>query len=676
MVKRILEKPLDVIFFKLCQQLFSLYAKLTNYWENRLFTIQEFWTNEKIKVWKDRFNLEYYLISPSSVQEFLLWGNSNSIWYSQIREIATNTLNGKIIIFDTEYDFAHSEELFPWTRDWRFNHVWESGKSNYQFYERDKATPYDVKFPWELSRLGFLLPVAETALISDEKNWKEYCFDVVQDWSDQNPAAKSVNWYPMESSIRVINLGFILLLLAGIPSVKHNELSNILKIITIHGDYIFKNIEYSDIRGNHYLANIIALLFVGHLLKDIYHPANKWFAYARVRLEGELLLQYLIDGVNFEKSVPYHRLVTELSLLGMMILEKEVISICDETKNRIKESIHFIDAYIRPDGLAPNIGDNDSARIFNFDPVPLRDHSTLLLLGAAFFSEPGLMGSNRISSAPSLLLGDKGALFIERNQKVSTQRDISVYFPEGGFFISKNDRHYLFADYGEVGLKGRGGHGHNDLFSFELTIDKKPIVIDPGTPTYTGDLDTHRQYRSTSFHNTVCVDDTEIADFMDHWRISDEADPFNVEYHIQESFDVIQGEHQGYSKLEDPVFHKRKIQFNKISGELICEDSIDCIGYHKIERILHFNHDLNLSLEEQLIRISFDDLEIGFVECNDADCMIVEPFYQSDNYGHTILSKKIIMKNSIHGSRDLIFRIYPSGGVNNLTSGNIHNRWC
>ena len=149
-----------------------------------------------------------------------------------------------------------------------------------------------------------------------------------------------------------------------------------------------------------------------------------------------------------------------------------------------------------------------------------------------------------MSSPLPYLLGFKESSDIEIEPGIRPPAGISEMFAEGGFFVAKNDRNYLFADYGEVGLKGRGGHGHNDLFSFELCLDQIPVVIDPGTPTYTGDLDTHVQYRSTSFHNTVRVDGVEMADFLSQWRISDEADPNNVEHYSEGAYEVIHGEHR------------------------------------------------------------------------------------------------------------------------------------
>ena len=59
------------------------------------------------------------------------------------------------------------------------------------------------------------------------------------------------------------------------------------------------------------------------------------------------------------------------------------------------------------------------------------------------------------------------------------------------------------------GQNGNGGHCHNDKLSFELTINNIPIIIDPGTFVYTPFPKNRNQYRSTSYHNTVCIKKSE-----------------------------------------------------------------------------------------------------------------------------------------------------------------------
>ena len=89
------------------------------------------------------------------------------------------------------------------------------------------------------------------------------------------------------------------------------------------------------------------------------------------------------------------------------------------------------------------------------------------------------MGKVRFSAQESL-----AAAFLVGRQPpkpVSEPGVESLQFVSGGFYVVRNRENGFFfmADMGEVGMRGLGGHGHNDLFSFELFINGEPVVVDP-----------------------------------------------------------------------------------------------------------------------------------------------------------------------------------------------------
>ncbi|WAC01075.1 heparinase II/III family protein [Lacinutrix neustonica] len=104
------------------------------------------------------------------------------------------------------------------------------------------------------------------------------------------------------------------------------------------------------------------------------------------------------------------------------------------------------------------------------------------------------------------------------------------YFEKGGFISAKSNTNYFIADYGEVGMHGKGGHGHNDLFSFELMLDKQDIIVDAGCYTYTGNLELKGEMKSSFYHNSLVVDNQEIAPQIGAWGISNIAEPNNVSF--------------------------------------------------------------------------------------------------------------------------------------------------
>jgi hypothetical protein len=233
----------------------------------------------------------------------------------------------------------------------------------------------------------------------------------------------------------------------------------------------------------------------------------------------------------------------------------------------------------------------------------------------------------------------------------------SRVFKAGGVLVSRYEGNYLIADYGEVGLNGSGGHGHNDTFSFELCLMGSPVIIDPGSPVYTGDLNLYNKYRSTAFHNTAMVDNQEMARLMATWRISAEGTPRNVRSSLSDDMDEISGEHAGYARLPDPVVHERTLKFFKRQGRLECKDHFICNGSHSVRRLLHFAPGLGVIFNGGSACIclpSGESVEIVFEPHSRVRLVTVQV---SEHYGHLIDSLRLELDNDIHGETELGFKI-------------------
>ncbi|MEW5961605.1 MAG: heparinase II/III-family protein, partial [Chloroflexota bacterium] len=314
--------------------------------------------------------------------------------------------------------------------------------------------------------------------------------------------------------------------------------------------------------------------------------------------------------------------------------------------------------YTRPDGLAPNWGDNDSARVLGFDPRSIRDHRSLLALAAAYFGDGTFKAAARQSSAAiPWLLGMTG---IQRWQELPVANGDSSclkLFKTGGMAVSRADSHYLLADFGEVGLKGRGGHGHNDTFSFELALNGRPVIVDAGSPVYTGDLTMYDRYRSTSYHNVAQLDGQEMARLLGAWQISNEAAPTWVQFDSNPGRDIFQGEHQGYTRLPDPVVHRRTLTFFRDDRRLICQDSFGCAGLHRVERFLHFAPDLPVVLNENTLYAPLTPEMAVVVRWMPGTQARVERIQISENYSHLVDSWKLILEQEFEGNTELSFEI-------------------
>ena len=112
----------------------------------------------------------------------------------------------------------------------------------------------------------------------------------------------------------------------------------------------------------------------------------------------------------------------------------------------------------------------------------------------------------------------------------------------------QNDSTHVFIDCGEIGMRGRGGHGHNDILSFELFMRGSGVISDCGAYVYTASREWRNKFRSTAFHNTIQVDDEEVNRFVEPnalWQMQYDAIPDNVQWRFDASGSFWEGGHTG-----------------------------------------------------------------------------------------------------------------------------------
>jgi hypothetical protein len=231
--------------------------------------------------------------------------------------------------------------------------------------------------------------------------------------------------------------------------------------------------------------------------------------------------------VDFEQSVAYHRLVLEACLTGLVMLQRAGRDLPASAHGTLQRMCDYVAAYTRPDGQAPLVGDADDGRIQALGTQPLGDHRYLLAIGGAMFARPDLAAlAGGWRDEAFWLLGPSAARIEAEDGASSGTR--STAFPQGGVLVFRRGQTHLIADVAEVGLAGRGGHGHNDVLSFELVLEGMPLVTDCGAYVYTASAEWRNRFRSTGFHNTVQVDGEELNRFGpadDLWTLRYEAVP-------------------------------------------------------------------------------------------------------------------------------------------------------
>jgi len=269
-----------------------------------------------------------------------------------------------------------------WQLDFKSGHRW----SERQWY-RDIAIGtlpgVDIKVPWELARMQHLPALAVLFALEHEAPGRTHIADTyrrefrnqVLDFIATNPPRWGVNWYhSMEVGIRLANwlVAYDLFRAHGAEFDADFE-RVLLGSVWDHAKHIAGNLEWDPVlRGNHYLSNVVGLLFAAAYL-PVTSESSGWLSWARAELAAEIANQFFPDGGNVEASTSYHRLSAELALYGAALLlgldDSGADAISRSASARLERAIEFTMAITTPAGGVVQIGDNDSGRLFRLVPA-------------------------------------------------------------------------------------------------------------------------------------------------------------------------------------------------------------------------------------------------------------------------------------------------------------------
>ena len=297
-----------------------------------------------------------------------------------------------------------------WQKDYKSGYRW-SENTWYKDIKFGDKLGVDIKVPWELARFQHLPQLAIFSFVDEslqEQNIKEFKHQVL-DFITNNPPRMGVNWVcTMDVGIRAANMLVAYDMFTQLDSfeILDNEFKQIfVNSIYEHGVHIVNNLEYSEFgRNNHYLSDIVGLLFVSAYMKNS-DEINQWLAFSIQEVINEMDYEFYDDGGNFESSTSYHRLSGELMvystalILGLKVEKVKALQSYTTKGWRVKPklkslqnqkfsilnsqfSISLPQWYIdrlykvgrftvnitKPNGEIPQFGDNDSGRFFRFSP--------------------------------------------------------------------------------------------------------------------------------------------------------------------------------------------------------------------------------------------------------------------------------------------------------------------
>ena len=348
----------------------------------------------------------------------------------------------------------------------------------------------DVKVPYEASRLQYLQK-------TNSGNIDVNKFPLIY-WNS-----------PMDVAIRNINLIFHLLAIendyAGTKILGNNK-DLITTYISQHYEFINNNLENSgDVVGNHYLIELTSLLLT--IATFSFDGDKEEYIFFHDELSKELERQFYKDGTNFEGSTHYSAFVVESLIICKLAVEEidKNSILLDRIEEIIKSNKFFLSSLVNKGELS-QIGDNDSGRIFYHafnEKKPLKMDWLFDLIDSLY---PELSEYRKIqdkfnneinNEAPTL---NKYKKVLHKPIKVFSSDYKAYSFKDFGIFVWRNEDQYFSVRCGPIGQNGVGGHSHYDQLAIECFTNNKWIARDPGTGTYTDNIEIRNKFRSLEYH--------------------------------------------------------------------------------------------------------------------------------------------------------------------------------
>jgi hypothetical protein len=274
--------------------------------------------------------------------------------------------------------------------------------------------------------------------------------------------------------------------------------------------------------------------------------------------------------------------------------------------SRLERMCEYVESYTKPSGLAPLIGDADDGRVQKLGTQAINDHRYLLAIGAVRFDNGAFKrAAGSFGDEAFWFLGPDGLAAFDRLASPSGEA-ASRAFPAGGMFVLRGRDAHVVVDAAEVGMRGRGGHGHNDVLGFELWLAGRNLVTDCGAYLYTASREWRNRFRSTAFHNVVSIDGEELNRFIGPdalWQLHYDAAPHDIAWHFGDEIGYVRASHAGYRRLPGSLTVRRELVLARSGALLVGCDTIAGSGTHRYQWRFHLDPDVRPALDGDAVML-------------------------------------------------------------------------
>jgi uncharacterized heparinase superfamily protein len=495
------------------------------------------------------------------------------------------------------YGLRDAGGTIDWHRDLVCDARWP--RRYWGLMTRGRAQGMDPKVVWEPSRHQHLEVLAAAAALTDDLAYADEVAAHLAGWIAQNPTGIGIHWVEsIEPALRILAWLWALPLALEAPSFTPELCAAVLRSLVAQTRHVAANLSTYTAPNTHLMAEALALFAVGTVLPEL-EAARGWQVQGRAILEREIVVQVGDDGVYREASLYYHAYVVELYVLATVLAERNGVALAPVVRARLARILEALAWLVRPDGTLPNLGDADGGRTLRLGAPSLTSVTELLASGAVLCGRPDFRAGLAPSGEEAAWLWPDGVARLRRLGWAAAPRG-ARHFADAHLCVERRrvsaDERVVLFDAGDLGMLN-GGHGHAGCLGLELHAGGRPLLVDRGTYVYNVAPAWRRYFRGTHAHSTVAVDGLGQVETASEFRWQSRYRSRIVRHESTAAYVVVAGEHDGYTRLADPVHHRRTLV--SVGGEYwLCVDVLTGGATHDAEFLFHLAPGLEVTLAD------------------------------------------------------------------------------
>lgn len=292
--------------------------------------------------------------------------------------------------------------------------------------------------------------------------------------------------------------------------------------------YLQKHQE-KHLLANHYFEDLKAIIIASYLFKDD-KKLNGYLKSFKKQCEEQILE----DGVHYELSLMYHKLILEDVMRIGMLAKQPDFPDCN---------------WITP--LIQKMAD------------------------ACYSLEKGIGRTPLFNDAGDNVAKTCEQLCLAAEKQFGVKAELKDAFEVSGYYKIYDGNRALIFDAGKIGVDYQPAHGHCDCLSFEFSIDGMPLFVNSGTYEYQGDL--RKYFRKTCAHNTIEINGHEQSQCWGGFRVGKRIS----QVHRKRGDGYVEGGYRNYLGEE----HQRTVSIK--DGALEVADTIKAQEGVPVKSYLH-----------------------------------------------------------------------------------------